>query len=69
LGKGLVWGSVVLLLFLLAVVGYFVFGRTAANIGWIVIRVPVGGALIAGIRRAWTARTIGPEADYAEVFE
>jgi hypothetical protein len=69
IGKGLVWGSVVLLLLLLALVGYFLRTHTTANAGGMIARFAVAAALIVGLRGAWAARTIGPEADYAEVFE
>jgi hypothetical protein len=69
IGKGLVWGSVVLLLFLLPLFGYFYMGTASANLGWIFVRIPAGAAMIAGIYGAWAARTIEPAADYAEVFE
>jgi hypothetical protein len=40
-----------------------------AGVAWILFYAAIGAALVNGIRGAWAARTIGPEADYAEVFE
>lgn len=69
IGKGLVWGLVVLLVSLLPVLGDFVFGTAAKNIGWVVIRITTGVALIIGVRAAWHARRWQPSPDYGEVFE
>ncbi|HZP79151.1 MAG TPA: hypothetical protein VFB45_23650 [Pseudolabrys sp.] len=66
-GKGLVWGSVVLLLFAAEIVMKFAQGMAGA--AWILFYAAIGAALVNGIRGAWAARTIGPEADYADVFE
>jgi len=68
-GKGLVWGSVVLLLVVMPLVGYLVRGPTSANIGWLIIRFPLAAALVVGVRGAWAARNATPRADYAEVFD
>lgn len=55
-GKGLVWGSVVLLLLVLPIFGYFFMGKTPANMFWVVVRFPVAAALIIGLWGAWAAR-------------
>ena len=68
IGKGVAWGSVLLLFFVVfPLVGDFFVAR--ANIGWGVARLAVGAALIAGIYGAWAARSWQPKADYGEVFE
>jgi hypothetical protein len=70
IGKGLVWGSALLLFFVVfPLVGDFFIARTTANIGWTVARSVVGVALIAGIYGAWAARGWQPKPDYGEVFE
>lgn len=69
IGKGLVLGPVVLVLFLLPLAGYFYMGTAMANIGWVVVRIPAAAALIAGIRGASLRQGVEPDADYAEVFE
>jgi hypothetical protein len=70
IGKGLVWGSALLLFFVvLPLVGDFFVARTPANIDWGVARSAVGAALIAGIYGAWAARGWQPTPDYGEVFE
>ena len=70
IGKGLVWGSALLLFFvLLPLVGDLFIARTTANIGWAVARSAVGAALVAGIYGAWAARGWRPKPDYGEVFE
>jgi len=70
IGKGLVWGSALLLFFVVLplVVDFFI-SRTALNIDWAVARSAVGAALIAGIYGAWAARGWRPKPDYGEVFE
>jgi hypothetical protein len=70
IGKGLVWGSALVLFFVvLPLVGDLFIARTAANIGWSIARVAVGAALIAGIYGAWAARGWQPKPNYGEVFE
>ena len=70
IGKGVVWGSALLLFFvLLPLVVDFVIIRTTGNIGWFVARAAVGAALIPGIYGAWAARGWQPTPDYGEVFE
>ena len=69
IGKGLVWGSVLFVYIMLPLLGYFFLGRTSANIGWVIVRFPLGAALVVGIRGAWLTRSIEPETDYGEVFE
>ncbi len=68
IGKGMVWGSVALLFCVAPVVGYF-FIAQAAPIGWVILRFPMGAALIAGIYGAWVARNAPSQTDYIEVFE
>jgi hypothetical protein len=57
----------VLLLFVAEVAMKFAQGM--AGVAWILFYAAIGAALVNGIRGAWAAQTIGPEADYAEVFE
>lgn len=69
-GKGLLWGSVVLLFVVLPIFGYFFMGKTSANIAWILVRFPVAAALIVGIGGAWAARRMTrTPPNYAGVFE
>ena len=65
----MVWGSVLLLLVLAPIVGYFFMGGNSANARWVIVRFPVAAALIVGIRGAWLSRTTLPRPDYVEVFE
>ena len=68
IGKGVAWGSVLLLFFVVfPLVGDFFVAR--ANIGWGVARLAVGAALFAGIYGAWAARSWQPKPNYGEVFE
>ena len=69
IGKGLAWGSVVLLLVLVPLVIDLFMGMTSANIAWVIARFLGAAALIVGIRGAWTARSPVLRQDYAEVFE
>ena len=70
IGKGLIWGSALLLLVVAPIFGYFFIAKTSVNIAWILIRFPVAAALVVGIGGAWAARkkTTTPP-DYAGVFE
>lgn len=69
IGKGLAWGSFVLLLVLLPLGGDFLTAMTPWNIGWIVARFSIAAALIVGIRGAWLMRKSTRTPDYLEVFE
>ena len=64
-GKGLVWGSVVFVMFLVEI-GLKVANGTT-NIGWLFAYAAIGAALINGLRGAWAQRTISSE--YSEAVE
>jgi hypothetical protein len=66
-GKGLIAGSIVLLLFAAEIVMKFLTGT--ASIVSILAYSAIGAAMINGIRSAWWRRTLGGEEDLAERFE
>jgi hypothetical protein len=68
-GKGLVWGLVVLVAFLVPLLAYLAFGRADPSIALTVLRFVAGAALMIGIRGAWLTRSIEPEPDYGQVFQ
>ena len=66
IGKGLVWGPLILVLFVAEIATKVIGGTT--NVGWMFFYAGVGAGLINGIRGAWAKKHL-PEDDYAEVFE
>jgi hypothetical protein len=67
IGKGLVWGAVTLLFFVIELITKLTSGL--GHFGWIFFYAAVGAGLINGMRGAWARRSIPEETDYAEVFE
>jgi hypothetical protein len=65
IGKGLVWGGLILLMFAAEVIGKIIDGTT--NIGWLFAYAAIGCALINGLRGAWAQRTMARE--HSEAFE
>ena len=67
IGKGLIWGSVTLLVFLIEQIEKVEAG--AARIGWIFFYAAIAAGLINGLRGAWARRHLPITPDYAEVFD
>jgi uncharacterized membrane protein YjfL (UPF0719 family) len=55
-GKGLVWGSVVLLMFVVEIA--LKIGNGSTNVGWFIAYAAIAMALVNGIRGAWAQRTM-----------
>lgn len=66
-GKGLIWGSIILIIFAMEIVGKVTSGTT--NVGWIIFYAAVGMGLVNGLRGAWAKRHLPPDGDCAEAFE
>ena len=66
-GKGLVWGTVALVLFVLEIVTKFENG--SAGVFWWFFYAAVAAGLVNGVRGAWAKRNLPPHEDYSEVFE
>ena len=67
IGKGLVWGPAILLLFALELVSKLLAG--GFGVAWILFYAAIGAGLINGVRGAWAKRRLPPDENYAEVFE
>ncbi len=67
IGKGLVWGAIIFLLFVVEIIVKIVSGT--AGVASIFFYAVIGAGLVNGIRGAWAARSLPPGADYAKVFE
>ena len=67
-GKGLIWGSVTILVFLLEMFGKFSAGTT--SVGWIFFWIGIGTGLLNGIRGAWANRSeLNTAENISEIFE
>ncbi|MEZ5742576.1 MAG: hypothetical protein R3D89_02285 [Sphingomonadaceae bacterium] len=63
IGKGAIWGALVLVLFIVEVIGKIAAGTT--NVGWLIAYAAIALALLNGVRGAWARRINSP----TDVFE